>query len=110
MYQPAFFNTFTTPIGSSFTLSKPTNSTRSSVRTNPMASFNSFSTTHYNILTSPIISSPFVKAIIENRQADVFPQAIAIDMEIEGKSNDLMDVIVKFKRMEIVDEIDWEVL
>ena len=83
-----YLSTVINSIASSF-FTQPTNSTRFS--------------THI----SPTIPS-LIKASTEHRQADIYPQDIAIDMSLEEKSDDLIDLIAKFESMQIVDEIDWD--
>ena len=64
--------------------------------TNAMVSSSLAQSNSARFSTSPIISPPVLKARVEKRQADVYPQDIAIDMDLEEESDDLMDVIAKF--------------
>ena len=104
MCQSKSFNASATP-RASFSFTWPTNSIYLNTPTNPTDSNSICFSTRNN----PIIS-PSNKYRTDSRQADIFPQDIAIDMNIEEKSNNLMDVIAKFEKMEIVDEMDWEAI
>ena len=110
MCQSKSFNASATLMASSFVW--PTNTMYLNTATNSIApSFytQSANSTDLSTCTSPTISSP-IKARTENRQADIYPQDIAIDLTLEEKSDDLMDLIAKFEKIEIVDEMDWKAI
>ena len=53
---------------------------------------------------------PFINFSRASRKAEVFPQDIAIDMEVEEeKLDDIMkDIISKLQKIELTDDMDWE--
>jgi len=110
MYQ-SFFNASTTPMAFS-SFAWPNNAMYLSTAINSIAS-SSFAqptnSTRFSTRASPTIPS-LIKARTEHRQADIYPQDTAIDMSSEEKSDDLMDLIAKFEKIEIVDEMDWEAI
>ena len=102
MCQSKSFNASATP-RDSLSFAWPTNPIFLYRPTNPTDSFSfvqSTNSTHFNTRNSPTI-----KARTDNRQTNIFPQDIVIDMNVE-KSDDLMDVITKFEKIEIVDDMD----
>jgi len=107
MCQSKFSNASATSMVSSFT--EPTNLIYLNTATNSMTSAfltQSTNSTRFSH-TSPTISSS-IKDKTENRQADI--QDADIDMNLEEKSDDLMDLIAKFEKLEIMDEMDWEAI
>ena len=131
MCQSKFSNSFATSVVSSFT--KPTNPIYLSTATDSLTSSSFTQSTYltrFSMRASPTPSSS-IKARTENfekletmdemdweaikartniHEADNFPQDIAIDMNLEKKADDLMDVIAKFGKMELVDDMDWKPL
>ena len=63
---------------------------------------------YLNTATNSFSFTSFIKSRTDSRQAATFPQDIIIDMNLEEESDNLMDLIAKFEKMEIVDEMDWE--
>ena len=109
--QSKFFNSSTTPMASS-SFAWPNNAMYLSTATNPIASssfMQPINSIPFSTGTSPTISS-LIKARTEHHQADIYPQDIAIDMSLEEKSDDLIDLIAKFEKIEIVGEMDWKAI
>ena len=108
MCQLKSFNSSTTP-RASFSFAWPIKPIYLNTPTNPTDSF-AHSTNSTRSTRANQTISPLAKARTDNSQADIFPQDIAIDMNVEEKPDDLMDVIAKFEKMKIVDDMDWEAI
>ena len=93
MCQSKSFNASTTPMAT-FSFVWPNNAMYLSTATNSIAS---------SSFTQPTNSTRFstrtiIKARTEHRQVDIHPPDIAIDMVLEEKSDDLMDLIANFEK------------